>query len=197
MFKIDRNYTQYRDDTDPNYPGGKAIDAPFGDSIEGTQFDERFFNQVFGFFQAVIIDAFGSLQISGKPDSARASDVLDALKTINRKITDDIQRQVNTTIDNLIVNFAEHDDIRNAIRSAEIRITVLENAVYMDVVSNPFIIEFLNLEGVELLRGVWVEEGQRVECSRYGDDISVSFNNLHKIELLRGVWNAPYSQLEC
>jgi len=198
MFKIDRNYTQYRDETDPDYPGGKAVDAPSGDSVEGTQFDKRFFNQVFGFFQAAIIEAFGNLsQISGLPDSAKASDVLNALKAINRKITDDIQSQVNSTIDNLIINFAEHDEIRNAIRSAEIRITVLENAVYMDVVSNPFIIEFLNLDGVEILRGIWVEEGQRVECSRNGDDISVSFNNLHKVELLNGIWNAPYNQLEC
>jgi len=197
MFRIDQNYTLYRDETDPNYPGGKAVDAPSGDSVEGTQFDQRFFNQVFGFFQAVILDAFGNLQMSGSPDSATASDVLDALKVINAKITDAIQAAVNTNANNLTANFAEHNVLRGQIASNETRITILENAVYMDVVSNPFLAEFLDLDGVDLLSGIWSPENQRVECSRYGDDIDVNFTNLHKVTLIGGVWNAPYNQLEC
>jgi hypothetical protein len=197
MFRVDKNYTQYRDETDQDYPGGKAIDAPSGDNVEGTQYDERFFNQVFGFFQAVILDAYGEMRMSGVPDNANESEVLDALKTINAKVTDKIQSLVNANINSLTVNFREHDEIRNMINQNEVRITVLENAVYMDVVSNPFMVEFLNLDGIELLSGVWVKSNQSLECSRYGGDISVSFNNLHKVKLLGGIWNAPYNQLEC
>jgi len=82
MFTIDSNYTQYRDDYDPNYPGGKAIPAPTGDSIEGTEWRDLLFNQIIGFFQAVILDAYDTLLINGKPDNARESDVLEALKVI-------------------------------------------------------------------------------------------------------------------
>jgi len=198
MFKIDQNYSQYRDDNDPNYPGGAAVDAPFGDSIEGTQIDKRFFNQIFGFFQAAIIDAFGSLtMISGSPDNANESDVLDALKEISRKVTDQIQSLVNQNIADIILNFAEHLDLSAFIRSNEARITVLENSLYMDVVANPFLLQFLDLDGVNIIRGNWNETTHNVECTRYGDDLFTSFNSIDKIELISGIWNAPCDQLEC
>ena len=198
MFKIDQNYSQYRDEHDPNYPGGAAIDAPFGDSVEGTQIDKRFFNQIFGFFQAAIIDAFGSLMmISGLPDNANESDVLDAIKEINRKITDHIQSLVDKNTGDIEVNFGEHNDLLTFIKSNEARITVLENSLYMDVVSNPYLLEFRNLDGVLIIRGNWNVTTQSVECTRNGDDLYSTFQSLDKITLLSGVWNAPCSQLEC
>jgi hypothetical protein len=87
MFFIGEDYTQYRDDYDSKYPGGKAIDAPTGDSIEGTEYKSLFFNQIFGFFQAAVLDAYGKLQYSGEPDNAKWSDVLEALKVIMKKIS--------------------------------------------------------------------------------------------------------------
>ena len=197
MFKVDENYSQYRDESDPNYPGGAAIDSPLGDSIEGTQYDKRFFNQVFGFFQAAIIDAWGQLNISGQPDNANESDVLDALKEINRKITDHIQSLVDKNAGDIEANFGEHTDLLSFIKSNEARITILENSLYMDVVSNPYLLEFKNLDGVIIIRGNWNVTTQGIECTRSGDDLYSTFQSLDKVTLLSGVWNAPYNQLEC
>jgi len=80
MIRIDKDYTEFRDDNDPNYPGGKAVDAPTPDSIEGTPFMARWMNDVNGFRQAVFQRAFGSLDgVSGKPDHVNDSDTLDAI----------------------------------------------------------------------------------------------------------------------
>ena len=83
MIRIDENYTEFRDDNDPDYPGGKAVDAPTPDSFEGTPFMARWMNDVNGFRQAVFREAFGSLDgISGEPDNANKSDTLAAIEKL-------------------------------------------------------------------------------------------------------------------
>ena len=94
MIKIDQNYCEFRDDSDPNYPGGKAIDAPTGDSIDGTQIKADLINTIMGFFQAVIIKAYNHFIVSGEPDNAYESEILEALveiviDTFNEKVWPD------------------------------------------------------------------------------------------------------------
>ncbi len=82
MIKIDESYTDYFDDTDDAYPGGKAVDAPSDESIEGTPLKANFFNDVIGFFQALIVRANGDFSVSGRPDKVGASDLLNAILSL-------------------------------------------------------------------------------------------------------------------
>jgi hypothetical protein len=101
MIKIDVNYTDYRDDSDPNYPGGKAIDTPSDDSIEGTPYKSDWMNDLNGFRQALFIAAFGSINgVNNIPDSVLHSDSLKAiLKLIDNvynKLTGDVEADLDT-----------------------------------------------------------------------------------------------------
>ena len=85
MIKIDVNYTDYRDDADPHYPGGKAIDAPTEESIEGTPIKAAWMNDINGFRQAAFVKAFGSMSgVNNKPDSTEESDTLKALEKLTK-----------------------------------------------------------------------------------------------------------------
>lgn len=87
MIKIDQNYTDYRDDTDPKYPGGKAINATTAESTDGTPLLADWMNDINGAFQAIFIEAFGDInKVSGKPDNAEESDVLKAIKKLLPKL---------------------------------------------------------------------------------------------------------------
>jgi len=91
MIKIDHNYTDYRDDTDPKYPGGKAVNATTAESTDGTPLLADWMNDINGALQAIFIEAFGNInKVSGKPDNVRESDVLRAIKKITRGYTDQI-----------------------------------------------------------------------------------------------------------
>lgn len=82
MIKIDEGYTDYYIGNDPGYPGGKAIDTPDPESIEGTPIKSAWFNDIIGFFQAAIVRAKGAFEVSGVPDKVGASDILNALEAI-------------------------------------------------------------------------------------------------------------------
>lgn len=87
MIKIDQNYTDYRDDTDPKYPGGKAVNATTTESTDGTPLLADWMNDVNGALQAIFIEAFGNIdKVSGKPDNVQESDVLKAVKEIIKKL---------------------------------------------------------------------------------------------------------------
>lgn len=89
MIKIDQNYTDYRDDTDPKYPGGKAVDATTSEGTDGTPLLADWMNDINGALQAIFIEAFGNInKVSGKPDNVRESDVLKAIKKITQDYTD-------------------------------------------------------------------------------------------------------------
>jgi hypothetical protein len=90
VFKIDANYTDYRDDTDPNMPGGKAIPASNPQLFDGTPWRAPWFNQLHGFFQSLFIEAFGSLDsISGIPDVVGNSDSVKAILRLIERSFDD------------------------------------------------------------------------------------------------------------
>lgn len=83
MFKINADYSDYYDATDSDFPVGKAIDATTADSIDGTPWLAKYFNQINGFFQALWYKAFGNFTgISGKPDNINVSDGLKAILQI-------------------------------------------------------------------------------------------------------------------
>jgi len=94
MIFLDRDYSDFIIWGHPDYPGGKAYDASNPDSIDGTPYKEDWMNDVNGFFQALIIAAFGTMDIiSGVPDTAYNSDKLKALF----KIIENIFGRVPTT----------------------------------------------------------------------------------------------------
>jgi hypothetical protein len=87
MIRINSTYSDYYDNSDPGYPGGKAINTSTDDSEDGTPYKAEWMNDVLGFFQAAIVAAHGEFRVSGKPDKVGESDILDALvKIIIKKI---------------------------------------------------------------------------------------------------------------
>lgn len=44
------------------------------------------------------------------------------------------------------------------------RLAILENAVYNDIVGNPWVMTFSDLDGVELIKGNYNKAKQRLEC---------------------------------
>jgi hypothetical protein len=94
MIRINAQYTDYFDDTDPAYPGGKAIDTSNGDAEDGTPYKADWMNDVDGFHQAAVMEALGTFQVSGAPDRVGASDILNALKVImNNRIISNVTAQ--------------------------------------------------------------------------------------------------------
>jgi hypothetical protein len=94
MIKIDAKYTDYFDNSDPLYPGGKAIDTTNGDTEDGTPYKADWMNDVDGFHQAAVVEALGTFRVSGAPDRVGASDILNALKTImSRRINNEVTAQ--------------------------------------------------------------------------------------------------------
>jgi hypothetical protein len=90
MFNINADYTDYRNDNDPDMPGGAAVPASNPQNFDGTPWRSLWFNHLHGFFQAIFIRAFGSLEdISGQPDNAVESDGLKAIKRIIEKKFED------------------------------------------------------------------------------------------------------------
>ncbi len=85
MIKIDSTYSNYYDDTDPNYPGGKAVDAATDEGIDGTPYKADWMNDVIGAFQALFIDAFGPgsiNRITGHSEKVGDSDIVRAIHRI-------------------------------------------------------------------------------------------------------------------
>jgi hypothetical protein len=80
MINLDFTYSDFIIWGAPGYPGGKAFDTDSADSINGTPYKADWMNDINGFFQALIVAAYGNMNgISGKPDSAEHSDRLNAL----------------------------------------------------------------------------------------------------------------------
>jgi hypothetical protein len=87
MIKLDFQYSDFVIWGAPGYPGGKAYDASNPDSINGTPYKADWMNDVNGFFQALIVSAFGNMSgISGVPDTSENSDRLKALYKVIENI---------------------------------------------------------------------------------------------------------------
>lgn len=88
MIKLDVTYSDYVNTTDPKYPAGKAVDASGEENTDGTPLLAKWMNDINGTRQAIIKEAFGDMSgVSGVPDDAENSDILQAIKKITQEYT--------------------------------------------------------------------------------------------------------------
>ena len=86
MLKLNRDYSDYTDETDVNYPEGKAVNASTSESYDGTPLLAEFMNDVNAAHIAMYEKAHGSRDgINGHADTQKASQFADAVA----KYTDD------------------------------------------------------------------------------------------------------------
>jgi len=85
MLKIDQGYADYFDANDPGYPGGKTIDTSSPEAEDGTPIKAGLINNIYGFLQALIVEAFDEFRATGCPDEVGQSELLDALLEIVSK----------------------------------------------------------------------------------------------------------------
>ena len=88
MLKLNRNYSDYTNLTDVNYPEGKAVNASTSESYDGTPFLAEFMNDVNAAHIVMYEKAYGSRDgINGKADTQKASQFADAVaKYTNDKV---------------------------------------------------------------------------------------------------------------
>lgn len=86
MLKLNSNYSDYTDETDVDYPEGKAVNASSSESYDGTPLLAEFMNDVNAAHIAMYEKAYGSRDgISGQADTQKASQFADSVA----KYTDD------------------------------------------------------------------------------------------------------------
>ncbi len=86
MLKFNKNYSDYTDETDENYPEGKAVNASSSESYDGTPLLAEFMNDVNAAHIAMYEKAYGNRDgINGHADTQKASQFADAVA----KYTDD------------------------------------------------------------------------------------------------------------
>ena len=86
MLKLNQNYSDYTDETDVNYPEGKAVNASTSESYDGTPLLAEFMNDVNAAHIAMYEKAYGNRDgINGHADTQKASQFADAVA----KYTDD------------------------------------------------------------------------------------------------------------
>ena len=86
MLKLNQNYSDYTDETDVNYPEGKAVNASSSESYDGTPLLAEFMNDVNAAHIAMYEKAHGSRDgINGQADTQKASQFADSVA----KYTDD------------------------------------------------------------------------------------------------------------
>lgn len=86
MLKLNQNYSDYTDETDVNYPEGKAVNASASESYDGTPLLAEFMNDVNAAHIAMYEKAYGSRDgINGQADTQKASQFADSVA----KYTDD------------------------------------------------------------------------------------------------------------
>mgnify|MGYP006916033664 CR=1 FL=1 len=103
MNKYDHSYSAYFNSPNADYPEGSAIDASSEDSLDGTPVLAAWFNDIIGFFQAAFHKAFGNpragetvtREVSGVPETAQKSDILDALESIMDKKDSVLDEKIN------------------------------------------------------------------------------------------------------
>ena len=88
MLKLNQNYSDYTDETDVNYPEGKAVNASTSESYDGTPLLAEFMNDVNAAHIAMYEKAHGNRDgISGQADTQKASQFADAVaKYTNDKV---------------------------------------------------------------------------------------------------------------
>lgn len=89
MLKLNANYSDYTDETDENYPEGKAINASTSESYDGTPLLDSFMNDLNAAHIAMYKKAYGSTEgISGEADTQLESQFANA---VEKYVTDKIK----------------------------------------------------------------------------------------------------------
>lgn len=80
MIKLNQNYSDYTDETDVDYPEGKAINASSSESFDGTPLLAEFMNDINASHIAMYELAYGNRNgISGEPDTQKNSQFAKAI----------------------------------------------------------------------------------------------------------------------
>jgi hypothetical protein len=77
------------------------------------------------------------------------------------------------------------------------KIGLLWDSVFSDMTTNTFLFTFVDLDGVDVIRGNWNRVQQRMDCSPVGRTFNFVFANLNTVTMIRGVWNKHTRVLEC
>ena len=184
MIRIDANYSEYRDDTDPGYPGGKAVPVSAGNRTDGTPWRALLFNTIIGFFQAIIVDAYGQFEVSGEPDKVGVSDLLTAIKKL-------MTEAVNPQIDSRVT--------ANTNRSVqnEYDINIIEQ-ILLDLVheapNDGRIYGRKNKGWIEVASGGSAGTGTAIEAFKFFSKQSVMFTNARIVDRRQRGWDLglPY-----
>jgi len=80
MLNIDTTYPGQTAGTNANYPNGQARNVTVSGDGTGTPWEQQLLNDILGFMNACVDEA--GITVSGSPETALASDVLDGLKAL-------------------------------------------------------------------------------------------------------------------
>jgi len=80
MLNITTTYPGQTAGTNANYPNGQARNVTVSGDGLGTPWEQQLLNDILGFMNAIVDEA--GITVSGAPDTALASDVLDGLKIL-------------------------------------------------------------------------------------------------------------------
>ena len=80
MLSLPSTYPGQTAGTNANYPNGQARNVTVSGDGTGTPWEQQLLNDILGFMNAVVDEA--GITVSGSPDTALASDVLDGLKAL-------------------------------------------------------------------------------------------------------------------
>jgi hypothetical protein len=67
-------------------------------------------------------------------------------------------------VDDLKGRIVGYDDLYNMVTKNAADIAQIKDAIFSDIVGNPFQVIFTDLEGIELISGIWNSALHRVEC---------------------------------
>ena len=96
MNRYDSSYSAYYKEPDDDYPVGSAVNSTNEDSLDGTPYLAKFFNDVIGFMQTVFFDVNGKdARVSNTPETARKSDVWGSIKKF---VGDSVERRAATAL---------------------------------------------------------------------------------------------------
>lgn len=93
MLKLNKNYSDYTDESDENYPEGKAVNATSSDSYDGTPILAELVNDLNAAHIAMYAKAYGSTEgISELPDNQKESQFADA---VTKYVYDNIKKHAD------------------------------------------------------------------------------------------------------
>ncbi|MDR3325108.1 MAG: hypothetical protein LBS82_03855 [Spirochaetaceae bacterium] len=186
MIKIDGDYTPYFIDDDPAYPGGKAKAVSQGNLTDGTPWRALWFNTILGFFQAVIVEAWGQFTVDGQPDKVGHSDLLDAIKQIMTcAVNPFMDNRIAANTQNISANLAKIN-----LNTADV--SVLKQYVQgltEEAPSDGRIYGRKNRAWAEVTAGGGSAQGDAIEAFKFYSKQSIMFTNARIVDRRARGWD--------